>query len=225
MFEVEVVHLSLMSFIQPKLKFTVVIEQLLLRINPMQNLLIRRLAGFSLKLGLPSLTLVSLLGLTPSLAVAQLTTQTVSDQPEEVIIANIFRDIDRTIQDGRRTIDDATDLVDTITRPFEERAAAQRAEEERQLRELERIRLQEEREAAVRVAAEQRRQYFESLTPEQQQAYVAEQERLQQQQIDMISQFFLEALVSSSTQPDRGDYPQGMTRDEYYCYIDPNCGR
>lgn len=189
----------------------------------MQNLLIRCLAGFFLKLGLPSLTLVSLLGATPSLAVAQLTTQDVSDQTEEVIIANIFRDINRAIQDGRRTIDGATDLVDNITRPFEERAAAQRAEEERQLRELERIRLQEEREAAARAAAEQRRQYFESLTPEQQQAYVAEQQRLQQQQIDMISQFFLEALVSSSTQPDQGDYPQGMTRDEYYCYIDPNC--
>ncbi|MBE9110536.1 hypothetical protein IQ273_14035 [Nodosilinea sp. LEGE 07298] len=196
----------------------------------MQYSFIRRLrhASLSLTLGLPSLALASLLGANPGLAAVQSSSPTIENNSETVVIGfiDILLDVADDIINGN--IDDAGDIIDVVgdvQKRFDQRAAEQRAEEERQLRELERIRLQEEREAAARAAAEQRRQYFESLTPEQQQAYVQEQQRLQQQQLDFISGIFIEALFSTSTQPDQGDYRNGMSENEYYCYINPSCGR
>lgn len=151
--------------------------------------------GRSLRVGLSSLVLASLLG-TPSGLAATQTPEPAAAGHSETTTISLFG-LGEAIRTITETVEEVQDLVDTVQRPFAERARQQQEEEERQLRALEAQQRQEEREAAARAAAEQRRQYFESLTPEQQQAYVAEQERRQQEQMDMISQFFLGALISS----------------------------
>ena len=155
----------------------------------MQNLLSRR---FSLTLGLPALALASLLGATPGSAAASAPTQTTTDASEPVMVANlgnILRDINRGAQQVQQEI--------------------QRQQREQQRREREAARQQQiqEREAArqaaaerQRLEAERQRQYFESLTPEQQQAYLAEQRARQAAQAEAAARimwWFLENGDSS----------------------------
>ncbi|TVP65881.1 MAG: hypothetical protein EA342_13315 [Leptolyngbya sp. LCM1.Bin17] len=151
----------------------------------MQNLLLRRL---SLALGLPALALASLLGPTPTLAA----TQAVTDPAEPVMVANlgnILRDVNRGAQQVQQEIQ------------------RQQREQERREREAARQRQRQEQEAARQAATERRRleaerqrQYFESLTPEQQQAYLAEQRARQAAQAEAAARimwWFLENGDSS----------------------------
>lgn len=156
---------------------------------------------------------ISWLNAAPCLALSQsdsrLSTQPLSGHSETVTVAGFFNDINNAIE----TIDRVVDTVDRI----EER---ERAEQERQERlEAERQR-QEELEAARREAteqqqleAEQRRQYFESLSPEEQEAYLAEQRAMQQAQVDAATALFL-LLISSDG--GWGDSSQANPADDYW---------
>jgi hypothetical protein len=156
---------------------------------------------------------LSLLNAFPCLAVSQadsrLSTQSSSRHSETVTVAGFFDNINDAIE----TIDRVVDTVDRI----EER---ERADQERQERlEAERQR-QEELEAARREAteqqqleAEQRRQYFESLSPEEQEAYLAEQRAMQQAQVNAATALFL-LLISSDG--GWGDSSQANPADDYW---------
>lgn len=109
---------------------------------------------------------------------------------EPIRVAGIFRDI-------LRVADDALDLAEQERQRREEREARERREQERLAREEEARRRQEEYEEARRVAAEEerleavrRREYFESLSPEQQEVFLAEQEA-RQSEADTAAMLFL----------------------------------
>ncbi|MEM1241148.1 MAG: hypothetical protein AAGI45_15010 [Cyanobacteria bacterium P01_H01_bin.26] len=146
-------------------------------------------------LGLVALAVTpSLLSVSPS--VAAVPGQTTISLSEPVMIAGFF--------------DDALKIIDVgigVVNAFEERAQAQREEEARQLRELEAIRVQQEREAAKAAAAEQRRQYWESLTPEQQEAYIAEQREKERAQMDAVAGLLLGWMSSGAD--DGGSHDSG----------------
>ncbi len=114
--------------------------------------------------GLSSITLVSCLSVSSGAAVAKVTEQvsnpTSSAQTEPVIIADLFR----TIRDGVQTIDQVNQIRLREQRRQEKEAAQREAAERR------------------RLEAERQRRYFESLSPEQQQAYLAEQKQRELQQ-------------------------------------------
>jgi hypothetical protein len=144
---------------------------------------------------LSGLALASLIVASPSLVNAtQLPSQIADSQTDAVMLAQ-FR-LPRLPTRIPTNIPEAIDTVNTVLREFERTQQQQRREEERQLREINRIRQREEREARAREAARQRQAYFESLTPEQQQAYIEEQQRRQQVMADLISAFFLGAVMS-----------------------------
>ncbi len=153
----------------------------------MQDLLSRRP---SLSLGLPALILVSMLGAKPGFAATQTHTQPMSHQSEPIMVANlsnVLRDINRGAQRVQQEIQ------------------RQQREQERRNREAARQQRQQEQEAARRAAAERRRleaererQYFESLTPEQQQAYLAEQRARQAAQTEAMIRIMDVILRSGS---------------------------
>lgn len=119
--------------------------------------------------GLFSVALVSFLSVNSGVAMSKVTeqvpNQTSSAQTEPAIVANLFR----TIRDS----------VETIDRVNQIRLREQRRQEaERRRQELEAAR----REAIERqrLEAERRQQYFESLSPEEKEAYLAEQRARQE---------------------------------------------
>lgn len=129
--------------------------------------------------GLSSVALASFFSFQPGIVMSKVVEQvpeaTSSAQTQPMIIANPFR----IIQDAVRTVDTVNQI-----RLREQR----RQEAERRQQELEAAR----REATEqqRLEAEQRRQYFESLSPEEQQAYLAEQ-RARKVQRDKTANLFL----------------------------------
>lgn len=149
---------------------------------------------------LSSITLVSCLCVSSGAAMAKVTEQvsnpTSSAQTEPMIIANPLR----KIREGVRIIDQVNQI----------RLQEQRREEAE--------RRQREQEAAQREAAERERKYFESLSPEQQQAYLAEkrerQARYDQFAIGLLG-FGLMGMFggSSSQEPAKPSYE----------YDAPNC--
>lgn len=157
----------------------------------MQNLLSRRL---SLALGLPALALASLMGPTPALGATQATTQVVTASAEPVMVANldnVLRDINRRGQQVQREIQ-------RQQQQQERREQEDALQRQRQEREAARQRQQQEAEAARqanaerrRLEAEHQRQYFESLTPEQQQAYIAERRARQAAQAEVMAELFI----------------------------------
>ena len=138
-------------------------------------------------LGLVALAVTSSL-MSVSPGVAAVPGQTAISLSEPVMIAGFFDDALKIINTG-------IEVVET----FEARAEAQREKEAQQLRELEAIRVQQEREAAQAAAAEQRRQYWASLTPEQQEAYLAEQREKERAQMDAVAGMLLLGMMSSGS--------------------------
>jgi len=130
--------------------------------------------------GLFSIALVSFLSINSGVAmgrgIEQVPNPTSSDQTEPMIMANFFRDIQRTIQ----TVDQVNQI-----RLREER----RQEAERRRQELE---------AARQAEVERQRQYFESLSPEQKEAFLAEQ-RARRAQADSSAAQFLMMLFQGSS--------------------------
>ncbi len=83
------------------------------------------------------------------------------------------------------------------------------------VRSEEAIKRREEFEAARRAAvekrrleAERRRQYFESLSPEQQQAYIKKQQEIRRKQTEFITDIFLKGISEPSG--------EAISRDEIY---------
>jgi hypothetical protein len=170
---------------------------------------------------LSGLALAALLVASPSLVNAtQIPSQIADSQTDAVMLAQ-FR-LPRLPTRVPTNIPEAIDTVNTVLREFERMQQQQRREEERQLREINRIRQREEREARAREAARQRQAYFESLTPEQQQAYIEEQRRRQQVMADLISTLFLGAIMSDLggggsspvANPSVASAPQVIYRDD-----------
>lgn len=153
----------------------------------------------TLRLGaaLPTLALASLLvGPPPARAATQATMQTTSHSSEPVMVANlgnILRDINRGAQQVQREI--------------------QRQQREQEHREREAVRQQQiqQQEADRLAAAERERQYFESLTPEQQQAYMAERRARQAAQAEMMTELFI-LLIGSGD--DAGNSSNSNTMDD-----------
>lgn len=149
-----------------------------------------------LRLGaaLPTLALASWLGTAPGLAAAQITaaqtaTQAVPPASEPVLVANlgnILRDINRGAQDMQRELQ--------RQQQRQEREAARQGAAERQRLETERQRL-----------------YFESLTPEQQQAYIAERRARQAAQAQVMTELFI-LLIGSGD--DAGNSSNSNSMDD-----------
>jgi hypothetical protein len=157
--------------------------------------------------GLSSITLVSCLSVSSGAAVAKVTepvsNPTSSAQTESAIIANPLEFIRDTI----RTVDQLNQI-----RLREQR----RQEAERRRQELEAAR----REATEqqRLEAERRQQYFESLSPEEQQAYIQEQRALQAQREKEANLFLLGvmSLMFGGSSSDTG--AEGSPNDLCYVY-------
>ena len=109
--------------------------------------------------GLSSVALVSFLSVNSGVAMSKVPEQvpnsTSSAQTEPMIIANPLR----IIREGVRTVDQINQIRLREQRRQEQEAAQRQAAEQR------------------RLEAERRQRYFESLSPEAQQAYLAEQKQ------------------------------------------------
>jgi len=109
--------------------------------------------------GLSSVALVSFLSINSGVAMSKVPEQvpnpTSSAQTQPMIIANPLR----IIRDGIRTVDQINQIRLREQRRQEQEAAQREAAEQRRLK------------------AEREQRYFESLSPEQQQAYLAEQKQ------------------------------------------------
>lgn len=119
-----------------------------------------------------------------------------------------------------RTIDQGLDINEQEKRRQEERARREQLEKERQ----ERVEAQKQREVELaaarqaateqqRIEADRRRQYFESLSPEQKQAYIAEQRAQQQRANEVAAKLFM-MVIDSASRPDvcrRGSWVTGYT--------------
>lgn len=150
---------------------------------------------------LSSMTLVSCLCVSSGAAMAKVSEQvsnpTSSAQTEPMRIANPLRKIRegvRTIREVDQTVDSVTSLIEQQNRR-RELEAAKKAATERE-----------------RLEAERRQKYFESLSPEEQQAYIEEQRALQAQRdraaaifVPWVALFMLGGL-SSEPAPAKPSY-------------------
>lgn len=172
---------------------------------------------------LSSLTLVSLSSVAPSLAANQAS----SRSPEQPLSNQSCPNASKKIQvaqfripDVIRTIDQGLDIKEQEQRRQEERERRQQLELERR----ERVEAQKQREVELaaarqaateqqRIEADRRRQYFESLSPEQKQAYIAEQRAQQQRANEVAAKLFM-MVIDSASRPDvcrRGNWVTGYT--------------
>ena len=156
-----------------------------------------------------SIALVSILTLNSGAAMSKgIENSSISDtsvKPESVKMANIFQ-----------TIQDINQMVNTVNQVKLQEERRQQAEQRKQQREIARTEALEKR----RLEAERRRQYFESLSPEQQQAYIKEQRAAQARQAEAaLSLWKLFSNNSRSNQQDDGSCRDivGQPRYEYGC--------
>lgn len=150
------------------------------------------------RLKLSIVSLVTLLNTAPALAIVPMPSHLPS-QSEPVRIAGFLDRLNEVID----TVGDGFEQVERERRRQEEREARAQAEQERLEQAAARQRRQEELDAARRAATEQQRleaarrqQYFESLSPEQQAAYVAEQ-RARQEEADQAAMLFMLELFGA----------------------------
>lgn len=137
----------------------------------------------SLQISLPSLVLASLLGTAPSLAVTQDAEQVVSDWSEPVLTAGFFdvlEDINNVVQDA-----------EVVLQQQRRQQVRQQQESEAQHRQQERDSITATQDAQRQLEAQREREYFESLNPEQQQAYIEEKQRQEAAQIEAATTFML----------------------------------
>jgi vacuolar-type H+-ATPase subunit I/STV1 len=116
-------------------------------------------------------------------------------QKSETILITGLGDFIKKTGDAVRDVTGAVDDVDQTIEDMQNREIQQREREqklkERQAREEERKKREEELAAARKAAterqieeAERRRQYFDSLSPEEKQAYINQQQALRQKQVE-----------------------------------------
>jgi hypothetical protein len=168
---------------------------------------------------LSSVVLVSVLTLNSGVAMSRGIDQTSSStssvqteplQTEPLMISNIFFDLRnpvRTIRNG-------------LSREQRRQARERRMQEIMQARERRRQELEVARREATeqqRLEAEQRQQYFESLSPEEKKTYLAEQ-RARRDQADKAAALFFLMLFSGGF----GSNQEGLTSDDdgemIWCY-------
>ncbi|MHC5733525.1 hypothetical protein [Nostoc sp.] len=140
--------------------------------------------------GLSSLALVSLSSVSPCLAANQSLSpsadQSLPNATKTIQVAGLFD-----------SVNEAINTVDREQRRAAQRAARERAKQERLERRENAARArqqrteayqkqQQERAAAVAAKREQERKYFESLTPEQQKQYIAQQRARQEEAAKVI---------------------------------------
>ncbi|MEH2154562.1 hypothetical protein [Nostoc sp.] len=144
--------------------------------------------------GLSSLALVSLSSVSPCLAANQSLTpsadQSLPNATKTIQVAGLFD-----------SVNEAINTVDREQRRAAQRAARERARQERLERRENAARArqqrteayqkqQQERAAAVAAKREQERKYFESLTPEQQKQYIAQREAREKAAIEGMVTIF-----------------------------------
>lgn len=143
------------------------------------------------------------LGITVASATEQASNSISSAQVESVLIAGFFDGIQRAVQ----TIQQVDQVVDSVN---------SLVEQENRRRELEAAR--EAASEQERLEAERRQQYFESLSPEEQQAYIAEQQAMQARRDQAATLFILGlgAMMFGSSSGDSG--AEGSASDICYVY-------
>jgi len=137
--------------------------------------------------GLSSVALLSCLSVHSGAAVAKVTEEvsnsTSLSQAEPVLMANIFRRIQETVETMQQVeqaveqVEQAVDLVNSVVQQENRRQELEAAREAATERE--------------RLEAERRQQYFESLSPEERQAYIEEQRAMQAQRETEANLFLL----------------------------------
>lgn len=154
--------------------------------------------------GLLSVALVSSLSINSGVAmgrgIEQVPNPNSSDQTEPLIMADFFRDIRRVIQ----TVDQVNQIRLQEQRRQELEAARQAATEQQ------------------RLEAERRRQYFESLSPEQKETFLAEQRARQAEQADRAAALLLMMLSIGGSGSTEQSQPQQPSR---YCVYKPELMR
>lgn len=142
---------------------------------------------------LSSIALISLLNAAPCLALNELSSNQSTSQPKVTRVAGLFDDVVNTVERERKNQQRRKRQRDR-ERARQERLERQNARRKAREERMEAYRKRrEEREAARQAAiekrrlqAERQRQYFESLSPEEQKAYVARQRAAQQQQMKLF---------------------------------------
>ncbi len=158
--------------------------------------------------GLSSLALVSLSSVAPCFAVNQalgrsadqsLLSQTLPSPAKTQVVSFGLGDVFRAVDQG-------LDMVEQEKRREEERKRRAQLEKERQ----ERLEAQKKRQAEVeearkkateqqRLEADRRQKYFESLSPEQKKAYIAEQRAQQKKANEVAAGLFLMVFEAVTT--------------------------
>lgn len=151
-----------------------------------------------------ALSLIILANINPAMAAskepnADLSTQKLNygDNSNSIIVAGLF--------DNIRKITDTVERIDRTRDNIEQRNVQRRRLQERQARE-------EEKKRQQALEAERRRQYFESLSPEEQKAYLQKQQELRQRQAELMLNVF-GALMSGD-----GGQSQGSSQQETWYY-------
>lgn len=105
---------------------------------------------------------------------ADLSTQKLDavESPNNIIVAQFWRDIQRTV----KTVNEVKNTVDAITNPRNNR---------HQIRNVQRP-TAEEREKIRAIRAEERKQYLESLSPEERSAFLQREQELKQKQAELL---------------------------------------
>lgn len=141
---------------------------------------------------LSSLALISFSNIAPCLAANQIrdrapnqssSSQSLPSATQTTQIA-IFGDVIRIIDSG-------LDIVEQEKRRAEERTRREQQEQERQKRQEEAQAARKEATEKQRIEADRRQKYFESLSPEEQKAYIAEQRAIQQRNAEVSAKLFL----------------------------------
>lgn len=202
---------------------------------------ISRARRCALALGLPGLALTSLLGSAPSLAAAQPSSAAHVAPGNPAIVANpleapqALNTTHLSVQNFQESpvsthylLAQTPREVNRIRLQQQAEAYRRRAEERRRRAEQQRQQAQERRqryeERQQRIAeqhrleAERRRRYFESLSPEQQQAYLARQRALRQQADQAAALFWIWILSNGLSSGGSGSAPSRSP--DYYVVPD-----
>lgn len=162
--------------------------------------------------GLSNVALVSFLSVNSGVAmgkgIEQVPSPTSSAPTQPVVMANLFRDIQKAVQ--------------TVEQVNQIRLREQRRQEaERRRQELETAR----REATEqqRLEAERRQQYFESLSPAEKEAYLAEQ-RARRAQADKAAALLLLMLFSGGAGDSEANQPARKADPCEGVYVGPPIG-
>ncbi|PZO43241.1 MAG: hypothetical protein DCF19_04610 [Pseudanabaena frigida] len=187
-------------------------------------------------IGLSSIALVSLLNVNPLFALTQSSRQLSSNyseileltslnnltsgKPESsggVIVSDLFRSINQAVRDQQRKEERDRQRQDRLDREAqrrqdrldrEEKAAVERRERQARI-DLARKEASEKQ----RIEADRRYQYFQSLSPEAKEAYIAEQRAIQKKNNEMAARLF-GLVIESALAPrvcQRGSWLTGYT--------------